>query len=279
MENLNKLYSRSDFRNNCLKRDNFSCVICKSTKNIVVHHIIERRLFNDGGYYLNNGASLCEHHHIEAEKTTLSVEEIRKACGITEKVIPSHFYEDVDYDKWGNQVLKNGQRLKGELFNDESVQKILRAGDVLNLFTNRVKYPRTYHLPWSAGMNRNDRQMTDVSIFDGEQVVITEKMDGENCLDQNSILITDRGPKTIKWICDNKYNGKVLSYNIASSQQEFKTITNWQILDNTDDWYEIELLTGQKIILTSEHEVWLPKLKVWKKVKDLQGHEEMLLKK
>src|SRR5579885_29623 len=45
-----------------------------------------------------------------------------------------------------------------------------------------VKYPRTYHLPWSPGTTSDDRilppDMVD-SMFLGKEVVITEKMDGE----------------------------------------------------------------------------------------------------
>lgn len=169
--------TRDDFRNAVFDRDNHSCVICGSTAKDA-HHILERRLFSDGGYYLNNGASLCEEHHIEAEMTKLSCNDIRKAAGITEIVIPPHFYEDVEYDKWGNQILRNGTRIKGELFDDISVQKIL--SNVLGEFSDYVKYPRTYHLPWSPGMNRDDRMMDNVSIFEGQEVMICEKLDGEN---------------------------------------------------------------------------------------------------
>jgi len=171
------ILNRDDFRNGVFSRDNHKCVICK-TMAADAHHIIERRLFSDGGYYLNNGASLCPEHHIEAEKTTLSTVDIRKAAGINKIILPFHLYSDVEYDKWGNEILRNGERLQGELFNDESVQKIL--ADVLYLFTSRVKYPRTYHLLDSPGMNDDDRKMENEEGFEGKYVVATEKMDGEN---------------------------------------------------------------------------------------------------
>jgi len=173
------LLDRDSFRKGIFYRDNYKCVIC-GEKAVDAHHIIERRLFKDGGYYLNNGASLCAKHHLEAEMTILDCETIRNGCNITQIILPEHFYSEVEYDKWGNQILKNGQRLQGELFWDSSVQKILKQGNILGSFTNKVKYPRTYHLPWSPGMNRDDRQMTDVSIFEGERVMICEKLDGEN---------------------------------------------------------------------------------------------------
>ena len=46
--------------------------------------------------------------------------------------------------------------------------------------TEAVKYPRTLHLPWSPGVSDDDKVMKDVSVFSGREIVITEKMDGEN---------------------------------------------------------------------------------------------------
>jgi hypothetical protein len=43
------------------------------------------------------------------------------------------------------------------------------------------KYNRTYHLPWSPGATNDDRISSDVSSLIGIDIVITEKLDGENC--------------------------------------------------------------------------------------------------
>ncbi len=92
----NTIISRDEFREGTFKRDGFKCVICGSHAKDA-HHIIERRLFADGGYYLGNGASLCEQHHIEAEQTTLTCDEIRLKAGIENVIIPEHFYADYNY--------------------------------------------------------------------------------------------------------------------------------------------------------------------------------------
>jgi len=42
------------------------------------------------------------------------------------------------------------------------------------------KYPRTPHLPWSPGFCEDDIRHQNVSNFAGMEVVVTEKMDGEN---------------------------------------------------------------------------------------------------
>jgi len=217
---MDTLLTRDDFRNEVFKRDNHTCVFCNEEA-VDAHHIIERRLFSDGGYYIENGASVCEKHHLDCEMTLISVEDVREACGITKIILPEHMYEDQQYDKWGNIVLPNGQRLKGELFFDESVQKILAKGQVLDLFTGYVKYPRTYHLPWSLGLHDDDRMMPDTSMLVGREVVVTEKLDGENTTfykDHNHARSVDSGPhESRSWV---KNFWSQLAYDIPE---------NWRI--------------------------------------------------
>jgi hypothetical protein len=176
---MEKLLTRDEFRKYVFERDNNLCVFCNNLA-IDAHHIIERRLWSDGGYYINNGASVCEKHHLDCEMTIISVEDVRKACNILKPIIPTHLYDDQIYDKWGNIILGNKQRLKGELFFDENVQKILKKANVLNLFTNYVKYPRTHHLSWSDGICNDDRIMSNINTFINKRVIVTEKLDGEN---------------------------------------------------------------------------------------------------
>ncbi|MDX3639374.1 RNA ligase family protein [Streptomyces sp. MB09-02B] len=44
----------------------------------------------------------------------------------------------------------------------------------------RTHYPRTRHLPWSPGATVDDLRVTDLSGLRGREVVVTEKLDGEN---------------------------------------------------------------------------------------------------
>lgn len=184
-----QLLTREEFKENVFKRDGGKCVCCGLTedKNVKLdaHHIIERRLWDDGGYYLDNGVTLCDQGeagcHFKAETTKISVETLRELAGIEAKLLPEDMYPDHIYDKWGNIVLEDGRRTKGPLFNDESVQKVLQKHpDFGSMFLEYVKYPRTYHLPWSLGKTDDDRTLKNTSIFQGKKVVVTRKMDGEN---------------------------------------------------------------------------------------------------
>ncbi len=175
---MERLLSREEFREGVFRRDTYKCVCCGAEAQDA-HHLVERRLWPDGGYYLDNGASLCGPCHLQAEQTTLTCEAVRAAAGITRVLLPPHLYDDAAYDKWGNLLLPNGTRLQGELFGDESVQKILAQGGVLGQFIPYVRYPRTHHLPWS-NPTKDDRISESLSAFEGQEVVVTVKMDGEN---------------------------------------------------------------------------------------------------
>jgi len=175
--NSKNLLTRDQFREGVFARDHDKCVMC-SEPAADAHHIMERRLWEDGGYYLDNGASVCPACHLKCEDTSISVEDLVEAIGIQTRLTPQHLYPDHEYDKWGNCILQNGNRTKGELYHRDTVQKILK--DVEYLFTDYVKYPRTYHLPWSQGITNDDRTSSAMNNWIGKRVIATEKMDGEN---------------------------------------------------------------------------------------------------
>lgn len=179
MNNKNKLLTREKFKEQVFEKTNGLCLFCKAEA-VDAHHIMERRLFNDSGYYLDNGVAVCEPCHIKCEQTLFDTNYIRELAGIKNIILPDHFYKDEHYDKWGNVILKNGKRVKGELFYDESVQKILNSKNLLDLFDDKVKYPRTPHLPFSPGASNDDRILKNFDHFKNKKIVITEKLDGEN---------------------------------------------------------------------------------------------------
>ena len=172
------LLTRDQFREAVFKRDGHLCVNCKNPA-VDAHHILERRLFPDSGYYIDNGASVCTPCHILAEQTVLSCEDLREKAGIKKIILPPQLYDDTQYTKWGDTLLSDGTRTRGELFFDPSVQKILAP--VLHLYRQWVKYPRTWHLPWSPGMNDDDRMLDTTDHFKGKEVIAFLKLDGENC--------------------------------------------------------------------------------------------------
>jgi hypothetical protein len=122
-------------------------------------------------------------------------------------------YDDQQYDKWGNIILENSRRIRGELFDDPSVQKVIQP--FLHLFTHHVKYPRTYHLPWSLGLHEDDRMHLSSAQWKGTPVVVTLKMDGENTTMYNDYIharsLDSRNHPSRNWV---KNFWSKIAYNI-----------------------------------------------------------------
>ena len=59
---------RALFRDAVFNRDRHKCVFCDVTENLDAHHITDRNEMPNGGYVVQNGITLCEKHHMDAEK-------------------------------------------------------------------------------------------------------------------------------------------------------------------------------------------------------------------
>lgn len=110
--------------------------------------------------------------------------------------------------------------------------------------------------------------------IDWDSAQVLEKLDG--CLDESTIILTNEGEKTIKEICDNKFFGKVLSYDVEKNEVVFDDVIAHSVKNNVNNWYEIELENGTIIKLTGNHRVWLPKLQCYRKVEELTEYDEFL---
>lgn len=62
-----------------------------------------------------------------------------------------------------------------------------------------MKYPRTYHVPFSPGATKDDKKLKDgwFEYYRGKEIVLTEKLDGENsCLCQRGVFARSHGAET-----------------------------------------------------------------------------------
>lgn len=115
------------------------------------------------------------------------------------------------------------------------------------------------------------------NCFDWTTAKVPIKVDG--CCEENTQLFTEDGYKSIKDICDNKYKGRVLSYDIENDLVEFDDIVGYSVQETSDDWYEIELEDNTVLVLTGTHQIWLPELNCYRKIRDLIGEEVVLLER
>lgn len=69
-----KLLSREEFKKQVFARTNGKCCVPNCDCDAVdAHHIMDRRLWKDGGYYLSNGAALCSKHHLDDDDGSLKL--------------------------------------------------------------------------------------------------------------------------------------------------------------------------------------------------------------
>lgn len=66
-----------------------------------------------------------------------------------------------------------------------SINEIMRYNTIIQIkkkiiMEDRYKYPRTYHLPFSQGVHSDDKLIETLDFFQGKEVIVSEKLDGEN---------------------------------------------------------------------------------------------------
>ncbi len=162
--------NRKQFREEVFSRDNNECIIPWCDKEAVdAHHIIERELWDDGGYIPDNGASVCERHHKYAEKNEIPPQAFYLWAGIESPPLPKKV-DSEDINKWG------------EPFDTPPWEK----------YREKIKYQSSRHLLplyWNnkhtlakKRIEKDDTGLESLETFVGIPLVITRKMDGSNCM-------------------------------------------------------------------------------------------------
>ncbi len=151
---------RDKFRKAVFERDRHICVIPECGLPAVdAHHIIERALWTEegeqGGYLVDNGASVCARHHFQAEKNYFTPHSCRLWAGIERTVLPKQLDPAIDYNKWGEELRQPPAHRE------------------------YIKYPTTLYFDFSPGVDHGgDYFNTEHMLF--MPVVVTTKMDGSN---------------------------------------------------------------------------------------------------
>lgn len=109
--------------------------------------------------------------------------------------------------------------------------------------------------------------------------VCQEKVHG--CLDFDTIIETkEYGKMKLGDIVSKEIECSVLSYNTNKQKEEWKPITNFSKREKTThQWYKITTEDNKELLITGNHRVWIPSLACWRKVEDLNGDEDFLLKR
>lgn len=167
--------NREDFRKKVFDRDNNTCKIPWCDKKADdAHHIVERDIWENGGYIPNNGVSVCNEHHQDAEDDYIPPQAFWMWLSIDNPELPESV-ESINIDKWGNNL-------------ETPPWEDLR---------DRIKYQSTRHilpLYWyeknstvEERMENDDTGLDSIEQFLDIPLVITHKMDGSN-----TMLVSDK---------------------------------------------------------------------------------------
>ena len=116
-------------------------------------------------------------------------------------------------------------------------------------------------------------------LKEAEWVEATLKIDG--CLDESTLIETEKGLMSIKQIVDSRCIGlKVLTLDVDIRKIEYQPILNVFANENTSqkEWYEVELEDGSVLKLTGNHKIFLPELNCYRETKDLSINDIVLSK-
>lgn len=161
--------TRKDFRERCVARDGGQCLVPTCEQEVTtdpdgpgeVHHIMERKLWDDGGYFPANGASVCNEHHRLAEDNVIPPQAFWRWAEVENPVVPVENEDGyIDVDKWG-------ESLESPAWQEHR---------------DYIKYPSTRHLPWSHEREQDDTAHNNIEFLTGYPLVVTVKMDGGNCM-------------------------------------------------------------------------------------------------
>lgn len=159
--------TREAFRQTCVERDGSECLIPWCDESVTddpdgpgeVHHIIERRLWDDGGYFADNGACVCNDHHRRAENNEIPPQAFWRWNSVDHPTLPETVSSQ-DVNKWGEQL----------------------DGPSWSSIRSEIKYPSTGHLPLSPEWDGSRVDLKAVDQLVESPIVVTIKMDGSNAM-------------------------------------------------------------------------------------------------
>lgn len=126
---------------------------------------------------------------------------------------------------------------------------------------------------WKYGIENLRRNHTEFQP--GEWVYVSEKIHG--CVSGDTVLETlEHGSVSIEKVVNERLPVHVKSVDTVTNEVSFEKVSDWSVIPTNDNWYEIELANGKILKITGNHEVWLPKLRCWRRADQLTADDELL---
>lgn len=126
----------------------------------------------------------------------------------------------------------------------------------------RTKYPRTFHLDFSPGVSNDDKVIESYDDMIDDEIIVTTKMDGENCLISNTkITMMDMSTLKIRELVKNNMVGQYVLGQDEHGNIVPSKITNVFYNGTTTDWIKIKIkgphTTHQQLICTPTHNLYI----------------------
>ena len=138
------------------------------------------------------------------------------------------------------------------------------------------KFHTIKHLPFSQSISSDDSWLENCDCFEGKVIILTEKMDGENCLEEGTIIATDKGDIFIEDISIND-GYKIITFNIHTETLEPQDVLAILHSDpQQQEWVEVELEDGSLLLCTIDHPIWLPNQQCYRLAKYLKKGDFLL---
>lgn len=110
-------------------------------------------------------------------------------------------------------------------------------------------------------------------------LLVSPKLDG--CVDGNTELDTEEfGKLKISDVVEKNIRCSVKSFNVDTGKFEYKEVLHRFLnkeLSEDCQWYKITTESGETLILTGNHLVYLPELSCWRRVDELDGKESLMI--
>ncbi len=107
-----------------------------------------------------------------------------------------------------------------------------------------------------------------------ENMRVSLKVDGAGCLKHDTKIETlEYGTLNISDIVENEIACHIKSFN--GEEITFEQVTGYRVLEESNDWYEIELEDGSTLTLTGNHPVFLKDLNCYRRTDELVEGDEV----
>lgn len=140
---------------------------------------------------------------------------------------------------------------------------------------NQKAQPRRANVMFAKHTETEKWRDRSDKIPTGALIVLTEKLHG--CVEASTVIDTlEYGDVPISKIVDEKLHCHVKSLDTESGDVVYQRVADWYFCPNDSDWYEIELENGEKITITGNNPIWLPRLKCYRRVDELATGDYVL---